>query len=275
MKPSNRLPRPMGVTSLMIEYKKTKDPEILNKLRKILIHEWFIRGNTLFNKPLNIYELAGLLNCEVSLIHEHMKNQMVGSKVFAMDVEKQQELINTLVGQSIAWTLEDRSEIQNQVDILRVSQGGTYKPFISGELTKALALKNSNSGALLNVVKTIAGGGTINIFNNNNAIDNRGVTVEKALELINTENEKILLPKPYEVIEAEYEMVDLPEVVATKQIGAKVEKEGLSINKPELTQAMDDYKGALVEADETHHELRREIELMIDPYEGDPEIGPY
>ena len=276
MEKNQRLPRPMGVTSLMLEYKQTNNPEVLVKLRRLLIHEWFLRGNILFNKPLNIYELSSLLNCEVSFIHEHMKQQMFGSKVFQTDADKQQGLIKELIGQSIAWVLEDRNEIQNQVDILRVSQNGTYKPFISSEVIKALALKNTNSGALLNVIKTISGGGTINIFNQNNNSDNNGVTVEKALELIKNENAKLKSPiKPHEILEAEYEIIDLPEVVATKQYGIDLEKEALTMSKPELLSSIDDYKGALLESDETHHELRREIELRIDPDEVDPEIGPY
>lgn len=274
MNNNNRLPRPMGVTPLMIEYQKTANPEVLIKLRKILIHDWLLKGGSIFGKQLNIYELASLLNCEVEYIHQHMKEQMLNNRIFTPD--NGNELINGLISQSIAWALEDRNEIQGQVDLLRKSQNGSYKPFISTEVTKALALKNTNSNSLLNIIRTMAGGNTVNIFNQNNNIDNRGVTVEKALELIREENSKQKVPiKDYEIIDTEYDIMDLPEVVATKQVGMQTEKEGLSIKKPELLQAADDYKGAMAESDETHHELRREIELMIDQDEVDPEIGPY
>lgn len=67
----------------------------------------------------------------------------------------------------------------------------------------------------------------------------------------------------------------MPEVVATKQEGVDVSKEGLNINKQELAQITDDYKGALEVSSREHHELRREIEMRVDPDEEDPELIPY
>ena len=40
-------------------------------------------------------------------------------------------------------------------------------------------------------------------------------------------------------------------------------------------QITDDYKGAMASFSKEHHELRREIEMNIDPDEEDPELYTY
>lgn len=37
-----RLPRPMGVTQLMFEYKQTQDPAIIEKIISYCIQQWII-----------------------------------------------------------------------------------------------------------------------------------------------------------------------------------------------------------------------------------------
>lgn len=37
-----RLPRPMGVTQLMFEYKQTQDPAIIEKITSYCIQQWII-----------------------------------------------------------------------------------------------------------------------------------------------------------------------------------------------------------------------------------------
>ena len=76
-------------------------------------------------------------------------------------------------------------------------------------------------------------------------------------------------------MEDRYDIKSLPEVVATKQEGVDTSKEGLNLNKAELMQITDDYKGAMGSFSKEHHELRREIEMNIDPDEEDPELYTY
>ena len=69
----------------------------------------------------------------------------------------------------------------------------------------------------------------------------------------------------------------MPEVNAMKQQGFNAEKEGLHINvsKAQISQVIDDYKGALAESDEAHHDIRREIMENIDRDAEDPELDIY
>ena len=64
-------------------------------------------------------------------------------------------------------------------------------------------------------------------------------------------------------------------MVATKQQGVDTYKEGLTLNKTDINAITDDYKGSIELSSKEHHELRREIEQRIDPYEEDPELDIY
>lgn len=269
-----RLPRPFGITSLLIEYKKTGRPEILEKVRSMFIHEWILKRNTLGGLPMNLYEISNFLEVGPDYVNKYLVDNLLSSRIWNKD--SQEEIMNAVIGQSISWVLEDRLDIQNQVDILKHSQGGEYKPFISAEVTKAIALKLSSSNTLQSVIKGLSGS-SINIFNQqNNETNNIGYSQEEAMEVIQNALQNT---SPLTLIEeAEFELIgmgELPEVVATKQTGQDLDKEGININKPELVKAMDDYKGSLKEADDMHHEMRREIELNIDPDEPDPELDIY
>lgn len=271
-----RLPRPFGVTSLMQDYHKTGNPDTLDKIKELIIQNWLLHGSTFAGIKLNLYELSTLLGSHPSYVHNYLSKQMLGSKLF--NKENQNEMIEQLMSQQIAWTLEDRIEIQNQVDLLLKSQGTNYKPFISAEVTKALGLKLSSTNALASLVKGVQGGGSINIFNQqNNNIKNEGLSITQAIELI-SESQVNNPVRIMDAIEVEYDYSDkeaFPEVVATRQNGLDTEKEGLTLRKAELTKAIDDYKGALEDSDETHHQLRREIEYRIDQDEDDPEFEKY
>ncbi|MER8077888.1 hypothetical protein, partial [Acinetobacter pittii] len=61
-----------------------------------------------------------------------MRDRLLQSKLW--DKERQEEMLQALLGEQVAWALEDRMEISHQVNILRESQGGHYTPFISAEL---------------------------------------------------------------------------------------------------------------------------------------------
>lgn len=273
---TQRFSRPFGVTSLLVDYNKSAKAQTLEQVRGMFIHFWILNKSTIGGRPFNIYQLSAFLEVEPSYVNNYLVEHLLSSRIW--NEETREDVFNAVIGQSISWVLEDRLDIQNQVDILKGSQGQTYKPFISAELTKALGLKLSSSNTLQSVIKGLQTN-SINIFNNNqNTNENtQGLTMEEAMGIIQEQLQGV--PKDKLIEEAEYEMLkdmrELPEVVANKQIGVNLDKEGLSFKKPELIQAMDDYKGAIKDFDETHHELRREIELQIDPDEDDPETTIY
>lgn len=273
---SERFSRPFGVTPLMVEYSKTGKEETLLKVKSMFIQFWILNKSTLGGKPYNIYQLSAFLEVPVSFVNNYLVENLLSSRIWNEDTRE--DVFNAVIGQSISWVLEDRLDIQNQVDILKNSQGQSYKPFISSELTKALGLKLSSSNTLQSVIKGLSTN-SINIFNNNeNTVEaNQGFSMEEAMEIIQGQlsgvsKERLIEEAEYELIQ---DMKELPEVVATKQVGLNTDKEGLSFKKPELTEAMDNYKGAIEDFNETHHEIRREIELQIDPDEEDPELDIY
>jgi hypothetical protein len=272
-----RLPRPMGITQAMTEYHNTQDPTLLTKVQTFMIQQWLLSNGKLCGRSLDCNSLSKFIGCHPSMIQDHMRDQVLGNKIWDKGV--QEEMMSSLMGQQIMWALEDRMEINQQVQILREAQGDRYMPFISAELNKALGLKLSSSNSLQSILKTMSGGGSINIFQQFNQQSNQeqeAITVETAITLIQEENSKLVSKdKDLQYIEATYGIEELPEVVATRQQGIDTSKEGLTLNNSELNQITDNYRGVLNEFEGEHHEIRREIELGIDPDSPDPEIDIY
>lgn len=277
-KHSVRLPRPMGVTQAMVEYHKDKSPELLYKIQTFCIQQWLLSNGKLCGRLLDCNTLSKFLLCDPSMIQNHMRDQVLNNKMW--DRNNQEMMVQSLVGQQLLWALEDRMEINHQVQVLREAQGDRYMPFISAELNKALGLKLSSSNSLQSLVRGLSGGGSVNIFQQfnqqNNTIENEAVTIEDALTIIQEENSKMLdKSKEIQYIEASYPIEDFPEVVATKQIGVDTSKEGLTLNRSELNQVVDNYNGVLKDFEHEHHEIRREIEYAVDLDSPDPELDIY
>lgn len=271
-----RVPRPLGTTQIMAEYHKSGDEGLLNKVRKFLIQQWLVSNGVLCGRAYNTMELSHFLRCEPDIIRLQMRDNMLNSKLW--DKDQAEEIINSLMGQQITWALEDRMEVENQVRILRQSQGNKYTPFVTSELNRAIGMKMQSTTTLQSVIRGMAGGGSVNIFNQFNQQNNMGtpgITVEDAIAIVQEENAKVISGKEVQYIEAHYDVMDMPEVVATKQEGIDTSKEGLNINRAQLDAIADNYKGALKAFDEDHHEIRREIELGVDRESEDPEITIY
>lgn len=269
-----RLPRPMGMTQALLEYSKNHDTTLLENIRSYFIQQWIINNQFVCGRSWNILELSSFLHCEPDRIRIQMRDQLLSTKLW--DRDKQEELINALIGQQVGWALEDRMAIEGQVRILQQSQGGRYAPFITSEVNKALGLKLQSTANLSGILKSLQGGGSINIFNSQqNTQVNEHVSMEQAIHIIGEENAKLVNPNDMTYIEAHYNPAEFPEVVATKQIGINTDKEGLNISSAQLDQITDNYKELTKDFEEDHHQMRREIELAIDTSEDDPEMQIY
>lgn len=269
-----RIPRPLGITQLMTEYHSSKDEDLLLKVRLYYIQQWLLSNGKVCGKLFNTNELASFLGCDPEMIRLQMRDQFLSTKLW--NKENQEKLMESLIGQHITWAVEDRMEIENQVGILRASQGNKYTPFITSELNKAIGMKLTSTNTLGSIIRSLSGGGSINIFNQTNQqnIVNT-LTIEEAMGIIQEEVKEIEKPQQIQYIENKYDVADLPEVVANKQIGIDTSKEGNQIGLSELSTITDNYRSTLEEFPEEHHDIRREIELNIDPYEEDPEISIY
>jgi hypothetical protein len=270
-----RFPRGMGVTQLALQA-NAGDDEALKNLTKFIIHIWIANNGKLWAKVYSVNELADFLKCEPAIIQMQMKQTFLDNGLF--DRSKMNEIADSLMGACISWALEDRMEVSQQVQILRDSQGGRYAPFITSEVNKALGLKQQSTTSLQSLVRAVTGGGTVNIFAqqnnqfNNGAQEEQTLTRDEAMEMIQRELADKGGIKEIEYVENQYDFKELPVVVAIKQDGNKGEKEGLTLKNGELDSVTGDYHGALKVFDEDHHQIRREIEEGIDYEEVDPEI---
>lgn len=273
-----RFPRPLGTTSLAVEYSLNPNDENRFRLYNHVVHQWLLSNGKFGGKYLDVNTLSQVTGIPTDYIQCFMRDQVMNSKIW--DRDKQEELLNGLLGQTLAWALEDRLAIKSQVDLLRQSQNGHYTPFVSAELNKAIKMMLDSSTGLQSVIRTFMGGGTTNIFNmfnQQNNVDNHqenGISLEDAKRLI-VESNSILNDKSKEakLLETKYDLGALPEVVATKQDGIDNEDYGgnFNINQAELKEVTDDYKASIEASSKDRHEMRREIEQNIDPYEEDPE----
>ena len=274
---SNRVPRPFGLTNMMMEYNSTKSPQLLQNIQRFLINYWITNNMTYCGKPYSINKFAQSIGVDVSDIRLTMRDMVLNNRIW--DKDNQQALIESMLGEQMAWALEDRMEAAQQVEILRESQGNSYKPFVSAELGKALKLKLDTTNNLSQIIKQFVGNSginvNVNVDNSQNTTNN--ITIEEARTLIQQVNEQQALERPSEVklLETQYDIASLPEVRATKQTGVDTSKEGLSFSKTELNSTTDDYKGAMNAYLEDRHEMRREIEENIAIDEDDPELDIY
>lgn len=267
----------MGVTAMALEYQKNPNDTLLVNIHNYLINQWLMGNGVLCGITYDINTFSYRMGIDINYIRIFMRDRLLSSRIW--DKEKSEDLLQALMGEQLAWVLEDRMEIAHQVNVLREFQGDKYMPFISAELGKALKLKLESSTSLQSIVRNIIGGSTTNIFaqfnqNNVNQPQNT-ISIDEARQIV-LESQKILdKTKEAKLLEERYDISSLPEVVATKQEGVDTSKEGLNLNKAELAQITDDYKGAMELFPDEHHEIRREIEMRIDPDEEDPELYQY
>lgn len=270
-----RFPRGLGITQLALQA-NAGDDEALKNLTEFVIHTWIVNNGKLWSRVYSVNELADFLKCEPSIIQMQMKQTFLDNGLF--DRNKMDEIADSLMGACIGWALEDRMEISQQLQILRDSQGGRYAPFITAEVNKAIGLKQQSTTSLQSLVRAVSGGGTVNIFNQqNNQFNNTGesepvLTRDIAMSMIQKELADKGGIKELEYVENQYDFKELPVVVATKQEGNRGDKEGLTLKKAELDSVTGDYHGALKAFEEDHHQIRREIEEGIDYEEIDPEL---
>ena len=270
-----RFPRGLGITQLAVQA-NAGDDEALKNLTKFVIHTWIVNNGKLWSRVYSVNELADFLKCEPSIIQMQMKQTFLDNGLF--DRNKMGEIADSLMGACIGWALEDRMEISQQLQILRDSQGGRYAPFITAEVNKAIGLKQQSTTSLQSLVRAVSGGGTVNIFNQqNNQFNNTGesepvLTRDIAMSMIQKELADKGGIKELEYVENQYDFKELPVVVATKQEGNRGDKEGLTLKKAELDRLPIVYHVALKVFEEDHHQIRREIEEGIDYEEIDPEL---
>lgn len=284
-----RIPRIAGLTMKVAQLRKAEGPDIelqYNSLKSMVLYQWFLNKGILCGTNYNQGELAQYIGCTIEDIQIYLRDSVMSSQIWSKD--NQEKLVEGMLGQQFNWIYEDRMLIQQQVQILMQSQGGVYKPFISSEVSKALKLQLESTTSAQSFIRTISGGGSLNVFNQfntqNNIIEEKGITYGEALEIISNQQKELTAEKKDETIiylENKYDSNDLPEVNARIQTG-NFDKEGISEGTEKIKQIVDYNSTEIAKVelidivkDRKEHEIRRQKMYGESDEDIDPEINDY
>ena len=240
-----RTPRPIGLTELCKQYNSTKDE----------IHYQSILQN--------IEQFSAMARIDLITIQKMMGEYHKGLAQVTKEMESG-DLVRVLFQKAFSWGLEDKSLIAKQLNILLDSQQDSYKPFISGEVNRALKLNLDATTNMLQILRSLG------IPNNafvpispeaQNAPEN-SVTIDQVVRLL---KEEAVTPLAIDTnakdkLYLEYDIENLPEVNALKQVGMDASKEGLSLH------SITKFDGDIPEEEDktTKHLNRRAKALGID-----------
>jgi hypothetical protein len=194
---SSRLPRPTGTTYLSLNFQKSNAEEDRDRLIGHIISAYALNGFRFNNRSLTILDMARVLKVppdvimgNISKVSENMGN--------LVDQEKIESTLKTIITLSTSYCLQDRGLIQSQLETLLRAQDGKYKPFISGEVNKALKLVLESNKNLMESYKTFFNQSTnqtniLNIFNGNkgNKDPQSYLSPEEALNMINQNTKQL------------------------------------------------------------------------------------
>lgn len=234
-----RTPRPMGTTEKGFHHSKEQSTTTKQELEEHIVNHYMVNNFTYCNKYYTIEQLSQLTNIPIPTIMGYTHtyaNNIQGM----MDKLHNGDSIRALLSLSINYALEDRGRAIEQYSILAASQQGSYKPFISSEVTKALKQVMDSGQNISLILKGLSGGNTINILNQI-GVPNEGalkgpesyVSVDDAVMLIKAQGHTPLgLNAGQQQRIYEDNQLDLtPEVCALKQEGVDTSKEALTLNK--------------------------------------------
>ena len=258
-----RIPRPIGTTHLGIQSHTLKTEESLNNLKNHLYSHFTNTNYQYLGIPLTITQYTNLLSLNTNELNNYIYN-IHNLSYKLLGEQGQKEIHGVLLNMTMSGVLNDRSAAEQQLHILQQSQGGSYAPFISSEVTKALAQVQGNTAQMINLLKVFGGnqGLAININNvNGDQVQQTNyLTIEDAQQMIEAKAEYVALGKDDKALTQlydQYALDDMPEVDATKQTGFDTSKEGLNFG--EVIEAQ------FIEEDEAiGHENRRAIEFEVD-----------
>lgn len=159
-----RVPRPMGLTFLATEYQKDNSEDNITKVLKHLITQWTLTGFRYCGQSLNIPELAILIKVPEDIIMRHVSQVSQSIGLFNTP-DQLQDTLTSIASLSANWAIRDKGLIDQQIEILQRSQGNSYKPFISGELSKTLKIGLDANKNIMELYKTFFTQQTTNILN--------------------------------------------------------------------------------------------------------------
>jgi hypothetical protein len=182
-----RTPRPAGTTYLAVQYKQNATTEDKERLLNHIIYAYTTSGFRWNRRPLSLSEFSNVIGIPTTRIMEAISQsgQNMGSLISAENIKSTVESIITL---SATWAIQDRGQIQKQVEDLLTSQGNQYRPFITAEVNKALKLSLDSNKNLIETFKSLLTNNQTNILNIFNQQDTQAnqslLTPEQAITMI-------------------------------------------------------------------------------------------
>lgn len=187
-----RVPRPLGLTLLSLNYQKSQSEEDLESLQKHIVSQYALQGFRYNNQPMSINEFSHYTSIPESITIKLISK--VSEKVGAFNSPEQvQDTLTSLASLSMNWAIQDRGLVMHHLGIMMQAQGNSYKPFISGEVSKALKLGLDSNRNIMEIYKSFFSSQTniLNIYNNNISNSNTYITPESAFDLVqNALNER-------------------------------------------------------------------------------------
>lgn len=258
-----RIPRPIGSTELGRQFNLTKDDDHYTSLKENIIHHYIRNNFSYCGIYMNIESFSQLIKETPITIQRHFISY--GKELSKLNDDlTNKDQFRVLLNSSLNFCLEDRSLAAQQLRLLLDSQGGSYAPFISGEVNKSIKLMmdaNTNTQSLLRSFMGNQGQGFSPFDEGKGNEVQDGVTVDKAVMILKENNVVPLLADENgrAKLVQEYDLDNMPEVNALLQVGVDFSKEGLSMN--DITKLSPE---KLAKLEKKGHKNRREIEYNID-----------
>ena len=216
-----RIPRIKGLTSLGINYKINPSKSNKDKLEYHVVQNWLMNGFQIFGNRLSITELESTFNIDKNKIYDTITTE--GSS-FAM--LSKPSFLEALASEATLALFGDilalKPAITRQMELILKSQGDSYKPFVTSEVSKTIDLNLKYNDQVMKLITMLSPrasgqGMNINITNQQNQQNNQNyVTREDAVRIIQeTTTQDILINQgKKEALFLEHNLMDTPEVKA-------------------------------------------------------------
>lgn len=260
-----RIPRPLGVTlqAQSLNTSANKQEE-LKKIKDHILNLYFINNQTVNNKPLTIDEVSSYLQLDTMYIIRYLYKRMGYMQGMGpdSDLEDTAQSLRVIKNWAIKKSLNHSQTADLQLGTMLKSQGGKYKPYISGEVNRAISGALAADKNLLDLYRTLdqshraASPNHYLVPGSNPQSESDALTPEKAIKLMNTEQPMRLLTEPQlkDQLKEQYNIDDLPEVRANYQQG--VDTDGSLIPTTDTA--------ATIVSSKVRHEVRRESDFEDD-----------
>lgn len=229
-----RYPRPSGLTMMGRDFNESLNFEEKTKLKtqlvRSLIASYVQNGYTILGKPTTLPELAQFLQVTTKRLLKEI-SRYSATLASISSPEEIKTTAQAIFGLLLNNAMQDRGQVQNQLNLMLTAQGGVYKPFISSEVNNTLRLLIESNRPMSELLRNMLHSTNIQVNTqiNNGKVEGETVkedfTTHEAIQLLSERYPKSLLELPEaqdQLIAAEIGIGADVEVIATKQEGLSI-----------------------------------------------------